>query len=246
MKPRRRGGQDLGSVFTFGGRIPGAVGALLVSTLVATIAARTSPAVAYAAPLVAERIWSGEVWRLVSWAFVQNDPFTLIFVGLMLWWLGGQLAFAWGERTFLLRTLVITAGASAVVALVALVFPEARAPHLGAWPTMNALLVAWAMRYPDAQVNIWGVLPVTGRTLAIGVVAGTVLYAVFGGLAGFGAFLPHFAAMGIAYVMTRGLSLSSLLGRARRSAQERQARRRAKHLKVVKKNGPDDPPRWVN
>jgi hypothetical protein len=82
--------------------------------------------------------------------------------------------------------------------------------------------------------------------LAIGVVAGTVLYALFGGRAGFGAFLPHFSAMGIAYALSRGIFTGGLWRRAKEGMREREARRRAKHLKVVKKNGGDDQPRWMN
>jgi hypothetical protein len=247
MQPRRRARSGLPPIFTFGGRVPASVGLILVAMAVLTIFSWQNRAVAGLLALVPPAIWSGEVWRLVTWFFVQGDPFGLIFVGLMFWWLAPQLMYLWGgEDRFLLRLLGITAGASLVTTAIALVWPEARAPHLGAWPTMNALLVAWAMRNPDGQVNIWGILPVTGRMLAIGVVAGTVLYALFGGRAGFGAFLPHFAAMGIAYVLTRGLLPRGFMRRAKEGMREREARRRAKHLKVVKKNGEDDRPQWMN
>jgi hypothetical protein len=242
--PPRRARFELPPFLTFGGRVPAGVGLVLVVTALLTVYTWQNRAFAGLVALSPAEIVRGELWRLVSWPFVQGDPFGLIFVALMFWWLAPQLMWGWGERRLWLRLLGITAGAAVLTTLVALVWPAAAAPHVGAWPVMNAMLIAWAMRVPDAQVNIWGIVPVTARTLAIGVVVGTVLYALFGGL---GAFLPHFAAMGIAYALTRGLSAGRLLGRAQESFRQQAQRRRARHLKVVKKGSAgDDKPRWMN
>jgi hypothetical protein len=241
--PPRRARFEPPQFFTFGGRIPASIGLVLVVTAVLTIYTWQNRAFAALLALSPVDILSGELWRLVSWPFVQNDPFGLIFVALMFWWLAPQLMWGWGERRFWLRLLGITVGAAVVPALLALVWPGARVPHVGAWPVMNAMLVAWAMRVPDAQVNIWGVVPVTARTLAIGVFGGTVLYALFSGP---GAFLPHFVAMGIAYALVQGLSAGRLVGRAQESLRQQAQRRRARHLKVVKKDGRGGPPSWMN
>jgi hypothetical protein len=241
---RRRGSLELPEFFTFGGRVPAGVGVLLIATALLSIFTWQNRALGALLALSPLHVLGGEVWRLVSWPFVQGDPFGLIFVALMFWWLAPQLYFGWGQGRFMLRLLGITLGAGVVTTAVGAVWGGAAVPHVGAWPVMNALLVAWAMRVPDAQVNIWGVIPVTARTLALGVVGGTVLYALF---AGFGAFLPHFVAMGIAYALTRGLSTGGLFGRAQQSWRDRAQKRRASHLKVVKKSGSqDEPPRWMN
>lgn len=241
--PPRGARPRLPSFLTFGGRVPASIGAILIATGVVTVYTWLDRGSAGLFALWPAAIVSGEVWRLASWAFVQGDPFGLLFVGFMFWWLAPQLLYGWGERRFLLRTLGMTLGAGLATTLVALVWPAAGAPHLGAWPVVNALLVSWAMRHPDAQVNIWGVLPVTGRTLALLVVGGTVLYALFGGP---GAFIPHFAAMGIAYALSRGLGAGQVFRQAQEGWRESAKRRRARHLKVVKKDGKDDKPTWMN
>lgn len=241
--PPRRSRFELPSFFTFGGRVPASIGLVLVVTAVLTIYTWQNRAVAGLLALAPGGIVQLQLWRLVSWPFVQNEPFGLIFVALMFWWLAPQLMWGWGERRFWLRLLGITAGASVLTTLVAIVWSPAAAPHVGAWPVINAMIVAWAMRVPDAQVNIWGVLPVTARTLALGVAGGTVLYALFGGV---GAFLPHFAALAIAYALTRGLSAGQLVGRAQESFRQQAQRRRARHLKVVDKDRKGEPPKWVN
>lgn len=243
---------QLGSFFTFGGRVPASVGMLLALMLVGSVLGSVQPEVRGLAVLAPELVKRGEIWRLVTWAVVQDDVFTLIFVGFMVWTLGQQLSYAWSERRFILRFLSYTLGAGVGTTLLSVVFESASLPHLGAWPVVNALIVAWAMLFPDRQVNIWGILPVTGRTLALLVLGGTLLAVVMvGGLKGFGGFAPHLVALGIAWFQSRGLLGRRFGHQARQWWAERDAKRRAKarakHLKVVRRDGEDeDRPRWLN
>ncbi len=241
---RRR---DYTSFFTFGGRVPASVGFLLALMLVSSVAASVNPVVLQFTALAPELVKRGQLWRVVTWPFVQGDVFALLFVGFMLWWLGQQLSYAWSERRFVTRFLGYTLGAGIGTTLLSFVFDSASEPHVGAWPVANALLVAWAMLFPDRQVNIWGVLPVTGRVLALLVLGGTVLAAVMTGkLHGFGGFAPHLIAIGIAWVQARGVGGRRLGWQARQWWAEREMRRRTKHLKVVRKDGSGDRPRWMN
>ncbi len=57
----------------------------------------------------------------------------------------------------------------------------------------------------------------------------------------------HFTAMAIAFAISRGvLSPGRFFRDAQRRMQEREARRRAKHLKVIRRDGSDDRSRWMN
>jgi membrane associated rhomboid family serine protease len=245
--------RDPFGVFTFGGRVPAAVGAVIALMLIASVGGWIDRGLFGLAALAPAAILDGEVWRLVTWPFFQTDPFGLLFAGFMLWSLGTQLAVIWGDRRLLVRMLGYTVGAAVLTTLLAIVFVPARTPHLGAWPVVNALIFAWAMLYPDRQVNIWGVLPISGRTLGLLVVGGTVLYGIAGGgIGGIGAFSPHLFAILIAWVQSRGLMVRRRGGgvgdAARQWWAERDQKRRARHLKVVHKKGggDDDRPRWMN
>jgi membrane associated rhomboid family serine protease len=195
-----------------------------------------------------EGVLHGELWRLVSWPFVQRDPLTLLFGGFMLYWLGQQLAYAWSERRFLSRFFGYAAFATVATTIVAWIWPPLRdLTHLGMWPVVNAFIVSWAMLYPDRQVNIWGVLPITGRTAAWLVLGGTILYGIAGGgLVGIAAFTPHLFAIAAAWVLATGVGVRRPWRDARAWLAEQSARRRARHLKVVKRNGEEDRPRWLN
>lgn len=245
-RPRR--GSDVRDAFTFGGRVPPGLGILLVLVLVASVGSWVMRSQGWAA-LVPGQILQGEVWRLFSWAFVQSDPLTLLFGGFMLYTLGQQLSLVWSERRLVGTFLGLAVGASVITVLAALVWAPANSVHLGMWPVVNGLLLMWAMLYPDRQVSIWGVLPLTGRTLALLVVFGTVLYGIAGGgIQGLGAYLPHFAALLLGWALSRGVGLPTRRWKlqAREWLSEREFKRRSKHLKVVRKNGKDEPPRWMN
>jgi membrane associated rhomboid family serine protease len=201
------------------------------------------------AALWPEMVLRGQLWRLVSWPFVQDDPFALLFGGFMLYWLGQQLAFVWSERRFLLRFFGYAAFASVATTLLGLLWPPALSlrPYVGIWPVVNALIVSWALLYPDRQVNVWGVLPITGRTAAWLVLGGTILYGIaMGGLLGIVAFAPHLFALGLAWLLSRGFGARGRWRDARAWWAERDAKRRSRHLKVVKKDGEQDRPRWLN
>lgn len=239
---RRRG--DLQRFLTFGDRVPPSVGLVLSLMLAASVWGWLNRDMQGFAALAPVLILRGQLWRLVTWPFFQDDPFTLLFGGLMIYWLGQQLAYVWSERRFLLRFFGYAVFAGAATTLLSVVWEAASVPHIGIWPIANALIVSWAMLYPDRQVNIWGVLPVTGKTLALLVVGGTVLYAI-GGRLGIGAFTPHLFAIAFAWLLSRGAMRGRWLD-AKQWWSDREQKRRSKHLKVVKKDGSDDRPRWMN
>jgi membrane associated rhomboid family serine protease len=242
---RRR--NDLASFFTFGGRVPATVGFVLALMLLGTVWARFDSSVAVGAALMPIAVERGEVWRLVTWVIVQPDAWVLLFGGFMLWWIGQQLSFAWSERRFALRFLATTLFAGVVTSLLGILWSGgSTVAHLGMWPVVNALLVSWALLHPEAQLNVWGVLPVSGRNVALIVTGGTVLFAFFSPRAA--EFAPHVAALGLAWAQARGVSAGG--GRTWRQAKrwwaDREAKRRSRHLKVVRKNGSDGRSDWMN
>lgn len=222
---------------TFGGRVPPAVGGLVAAVVLGSVAgALWHPlrAAAFFAPALA---WRGEVWRLVTWLFVETGPFELVFGALMLWMFGRDLAFSWGERRFLLAFVGIGAGAALGTSLLALAWPAlGPGPWAGPWPVVDALVVAWALRFPDRQLLFMFALPVSGRTLLWLTVGGTVLYAAFSGLA---LYVPHLLAEGLAALWLRG-------PRLRLPRLPRWRRRRPFEVIHADRDPDAGRPRWIN
>lgn len=250
-RPRRP--RDLPSALTLGGRIPAAVGLLLLLILVASLGAVFFPAFREWTALESGSIVSGQVWRLVTWPLVQSDPMGLIFGGLVVYFFAPALAYEMGERRFL-GTLLGISVATALITLLVSALLGVPVLYQGIWPVVDALVILWALRHPDQQVLIYFVLPVSGRVLAwitVGTNALFLLWAVGrAGLVGLVALMPPVAATAIAWAIAGGR-----IGVPRRWrlqwrdwALERQLRSRSRHLKVVQKDrdGNDGPPQWLN
>lgn len=245
MRPAR----SIADVLTFGGRVPPAVGGLVTALVLASVVGAIGRG--YGIPqlvaLVPALVWEGQLWRLVTWSFFETEPLSLIFGAMMLYMFGRDLCYAWGARRFLLTVFGVSAASAALACIVARFGWPALLGHawLGPWPLVDALVVAWAMIFPERQILLMFALPISGRALLWITLGGTFLYALFSGLgvAGILLYVPHLAAQGLMIAYARGYSLRGFWQSIRIRSYERRARRRASHLKVVRK---EDPPRWLN
>jgi hypothetical protein len=254
-----RRGVDLRRALTFGGQAPLSTGVLILCMLVATIGATAFRPLASMLVLVVPSLegssWVAlfEVWRLVTWPFflgaLPGSLLTLLFAGFVLVWLGRALSYAWSERRFLTRFFVISAGAG-VITLVLLAPFGWEGAWFGIWPTVNALIFTWGLIFPTQRISWFGVIEMSGATVAKIVLVGTPAWAllvappgtdVLGRLV---AYLPNLAALLIAWLLVAGGPR-----RTWRRLTERLRRRGAQRGKgrfTVVKPPSDGPPRWLN
>ena len=249
-----RGGHGLRDALTLGGQVPAAVGGLLAALALATLVATVAPSLGGWLTLDVEPGWGLlQAWRYVTWPFLE-DPLpgsilTLLFAGLLLVWLGRQLTAAWGEAGFLRRVLLIVAGAGAITALLLAPLGAELRFH-GIWPLTNALLACWGLLYPGQRLSWFGVVEMRGLTVARLVGWGTPAWALLQGLSGLGllaalaAYLPHLAALLVAWLLVGSLPRR---GWRRLGSRWREARlRRARSRFEVIDPGPRPPGQWLN
>ena len=200
-RPPRGSGPSLDGTlgrFTFGGRMPGGVGIILFTTVVLSVLTALGghrfAAMFEAMALIPDRVLHGQVWRLLTWSFVEASPFALIFACLALWWFGSDLARVWGSRRFFLVYMAISGIAAVGTCLVTLAFPDlADHLYLGNGPLGTALTVSWGLLYPDRVIRIYFIIPIRGILFAWGTIIITLLAAVYYGL---GMTLPYLFAEG--------------------------------------------------
>jgi len=153
-------------------------------SIVAAIDARAGGALYHHLALLPEAVWRGQVWRLMTWPFIQGGPLSLIFACVVLYVFGSDLLMTWGSPRYLRYVAGIVLIAGIGTSLIALVLPAAWAlPHLGGMVVADALVIAWARRFPDQPVSMYFVLLLRGRALVSVIVAITVLFALFHGIA---------------------------------------------------------------
>jgi hypothetical protein len=144
----------------------------------------------------------GHLWALATASLVYpNDVFGLLIDGLMLFMFVPVLERWWGTRrfmTFVIATSVVGNLAAAMIGFAIAPYQ----PIFGLGPFIYASIVAFGVLYAEQPVSLFGVVPIKGRSLAIGAAALMALMVLIERqwVRGAGAF----AAMGLAYVMTTG------------------------------------------
>jgi hypothetical protein len=231
-----------------GHRIPVVLVALVGLTLLASIAANNSPLFLQNAVLLPGGVWVGQLWRLVTWVFIELQPLNLLFGSLALvLWFGADLLGAWGPRRFLAVYLGLAAAAGGITCLIArLVSPGLMVtPFAGWWPIIDALIIAWAIIHPYRDLYFFFVLPLRGQNLVYGTIGVTLVFALLSRPVLL-PFLPHFLAEGLMLAYLR-LNPGDLWLRLRYRFLTRKLWSPPSHLRPVQRNRRDDePPRWLH
>jgi len=128
-------------------------------------------------------IWHGQLWRLVTWAFIERGAWGLVLTCLCIYRFGGDLAYRWGDRRLRRFMIEVLGGAAVVTTLLALIISDAWDIYrLGGWAVGDALVIAWARQFPGANVAVfYGMLTLRGRDLVIGIIVFNALVALFAG-----------------------------------------------------------------
>jgi hypothetical protein len=106
----------------------------------------------------------------------------------------------------------------------------------------EAMIIAWAMLYPDRQILLFFALPVAGRNLIGLTVAITVVMAALGG---FQRFIPHFLAEVSALAYMGAIPVRVWIARARLAWFQRRYQQRTAKLTRIDRDR-DEPPRWTH
>lgn len=181
-----------------------------------------------------ESIWLDfKIWQLVTSSFLEVEFVALIFQGFMLWMFIPALERWWGFKRFLkfaALTSVIGVVAGTLVIVLLPSMPNTSA-ITGLDPLIYASIVAYGTLFANQQVQFFGVLPITGKQLTIGISGFMLLFVVIGQSWGEGA--ANVSAMVAAWIMTNGKWTPKLW-----LLKRKQKRIRA-HLKIV--SDKDDP-----
>jgi membrane associated rhomboid family serine protease len=156
------------------------------------------PAFYYVA-LIPSQVFTAELWRLVTWPFFEDSPFSLLMACLMFYWFAKDLCRHWGAGRFIAllfgATLVIS-GTTVLLARFAW-SPAFKFGYLGLWPLAEAMTISWALLFPDREIRLYFVLPVRSWTLILLTIGITALMAIYYGLT---LMLPHFIAEALTLV----------------------------------------------
>lgn len=107
------------------------------------------------------RFW---LWQAFTYIFIHADFWHFLFNAFMLWMLGRTIEPELGSRKFL--AYFLACGAAAALLTVAF-NPGSPRPVIGASGAVYGLLGAFAFLYPEAQVSLYFLFPMSARSMAI-------------------------------------------------------------------------------
>lgn len=226
MSHRQSAWHGAGSILGF----PPAISQLVLINVIVFLLQQLTPLIQHWFALVPQQVVTrGMVWQLVSYMFLHGGFTHILFnmFGLVIF--GSDLERWWGSRDFLKYYFITGIGAGVIHILAAYAFPghflpSTLVPTIGASGAIFGILVAYAMAFPNRQVLLWFVIPVSARTMVI--LFGLIeLVTAFQHQGGDGvARFAHLGGMLVGYVY---LKQETLLRRVKRGV--RGARTRAAH-----------------
>jgi len=112
-------------------------------------------------------------WTLVTYMFVHAWLAHLAFNMFTLWMFGPRLEQEWGTRSFV--QFYIWCGIGGAIAH--LVFAR-HSSVIGASGAISGVLVAYALRWPDEEVYLFGVIPMKSRWLVAALLGMNIIFAL--------------------------------------------------------------------
>jgi membrane associated rhomboid family serine protease len=159
---RREGPSFLGSITERGTVCKWLIGINVVLFIAQVVTSAPGKAwhgpVTQALALDVSRVLDGQVWRLLTAAFLHdpNDPWHILFNMLCLFWFGREMEDLYGKREFLAFYLVAALMGNLAFLLTHL---SGHAVALGASGATTAVLLLFACHYPSRVVYLMGVVP---------------------------------------------------------------------------------------
>jgi membrane associated rhomboid family serine protease len=195
--------------------------------------------------LDSSRVLDGQVWRLLSYAFLHANWMHILFNMLFLYWFGRAMEDLYGPREFLTFYLVsaVVGGLAFVGQQYVIALQHDRfalfTPCLGASGAVTAVMVLFACHYPRQVVYLFGVLPLPVWAL-VGFQVAQDLFGLVGGTAGTVAVSVHLGGAAFAFLYwSYSWRLLSLLPSF--SGQLRQRSRSRPNLRVYHEEEPPRP-----
>jgi membrane associated rhomboid family serine protease len=112
-------------------------------------------------------------WTVATYMFVHAWLAHLVFNMFTLWMFGPRLEHEWGTRTFVWFYLWCGLGG----AIAHLLFAQ-HSTVIGASGAISGVLVAYALRWPDEEVYLFGVIPMRSRWLVAALLGMNIIFAL--------------------------------------------------------------------
>jgi membrane associated rhomboid family serine protease len=149
--------------------LKGLIGANVAMFFITSIFGSLVPVLGLVPAFVVRDLW---VWQVGTYMFLHGGLFHIVFNMLALWMFGAELERVWGTRYFLKFYFVSGIGAGILtVAFSLLPFGFTQSLHhsvvIGASGAIYALLLAYALYFPDRPIYMYFVFPIPAKIFVL-------------------------------------------------------------------------------
>lgn len=207
----------------FGGRLPAGIKWLLIANAAVFLIElfdRSGYLVANLGLTPNDVITGPLVYQVVTYMFLHNPHgfLHILFNMLMLWMFGSEIERLWGTRKFV-KFYLFTGIAAGIFTVI--VTPFSTTPVIGASGAVLAVLIAFAVLWPNRTVLLYFLIPIKVKYLMMFIV-GLDLIVVLAGASDGVAHWTHIGGAMFGFLYMKGSSIRSfLLGRFSRAKSQR-------------------------
>lgn len=116
--------------------------------------------------LVPYQVIHGWVWQLATYMFLHGGVMHILLNMFYLVMFGSDLERWWGSREFVKYYFICGIGAGLIQVLTTYLFHwNPLVPVIGASGAVFGVLIAYAMAFPNRQILLWFVIPISARVL---------------------------------------------------------------------------------
>lgn len=185
----------------------------------------------------------GLVYQLVTFPLVEHGLFSVLFSGLILWFIGSELEWSWGMRRYIYFLLSCLGVGAFFFLVVAASFSIFAAPLSGMSGVASGLCIAYAVLYPDRLFTFMLLFPMRARYFCL-ILAAISLYNGFFSPAKAGAWGQIGMMLGaFLWVAWQTGLLSQNLSKVKKSVPRKKASSKS-HLRLVEKDDDERPPKY--
>jgi len=100
------------------------------------------------------------IWQFVTYMFIHQEPWHLLFNMMLLWFFAPELEIRWGRAGFLTFFFFAGVGGAIVEALFSLFVTKTPHVVIGASGAVMAVILASGAYFPGRRIHLWGIFPI--------------------------------------------------------------------------------------
>lgn len=187
----------------------------------------------------------GFVFQLITYPFIETQLLGFLFSALLVWFIGSEIERLWGSRLYQRFLALIVLVTGVIYSLVGILLFNGTllysTPLYGLSGINFALLIAYAILYPDRQLSMMLIFPMRARTFCF-ILIGIELYSAL--FSSYVSSWAHLLTMALSFLFIRYQNNSIIYKLLNQEIAVSRKKGKKGNLRIVKSDRNDPPKYW--